>query len=144
MIRGKFFYLIYKIYKILFISNFLSEDDYVPPKEEKKFNAFGGTGVSLSESSSIGLDVNKNVSFNVDQNQPKTIISFRLHNWESVQQEFNLTHTVSDVKNFVAKVAPVTGDFNIVEGFPPKPLTDMSKTIAEAKLQNCMCTQRLL
>ncbi len=80
----------------------------------------------------------------MDSNQPKTTISFRLHNGESVQQEFNLTHTVQDVKNFVAKVAPVQGEFNLVEGFPPKPLLDMGKTVLEAKLQNCMITQRLL
>ena len=98
----------------------------------------------MSESSSTGLEVNKNVTFSVDKNQPTTTISFRLHNGESVQQEFNLNHTVGDIKNFVTKVAPVNGDFNIVEGFPPKPLSDMSKTITEAKLQNCMCTQRLI
>ena len=90
------------------------------------------------------MDVNKNVAFSVDKNQPTTTISFRLHNGETVQQEFNLTQTVEDIKNFVSKVAPVNGDFNIVEGFPPKPLSDMNKTIIEAKLQNCMCTQRLV
>ena len=44
------------------------------------------------------------MTFSVDKNQPTTTISFSLHNGESVQQEFNLTHTVGDVKNFVAKV----------------------------------------
>lgn len=80
----------------------------------------------------------------MNPNEPKTTISFRLHNGESVQQEFNLTHTIRDIKNFVAKVAPVQGDFNLVEGFPPKPLLDLNKTILEAKLQNCMMNQRLL
>ncbi len=121
-----------------------SEEEYKPPKEEKKFNAFVGQGTSLSSTTSVGLEVNKNVAFQVDKNQPTTTISFRLHNGESVQQEFNLTHTVKDVKNFVTKVAPVQGDFNLVEGFPPKPLLDLNKTIVEAKLQNCMINQRLI
>ncbi len=90
------------------------------------------------------MAINKNYTFSVDPNSPKTTISFRLHNGESVQQEFNLSHTVQDIKNFVAKVAPVQGQFNLVEGFPPKPLLDMNKTILEAKLQNCMVNQRLL
>jgi len=140
--QEKFFSL--KISLLNLFDYIFSQEDYVPPKEEKKFNAFAGQGVSLDSSNSIGLEINKNVTFQVDANLPKTIISFRLHNGESVQQEFNLTHTVHDVKKFVAKVAPVQGEFNLVEGFPPKPLLDMGKTIQEAKLQNCMITQRLL
>ena len=88
--------------------------------------------------------MNKDIFFHVVQEQPKTTISFRLHNGESVQQEFNLTHLVQDVRDFVSRVAPVDGDFNLVEGFPPKPLLDMSQTVIEAKLQNCLINQRLI
>lgn len=72
------------------------------------------------------------------------MISFRLHNGESVQQEFNLSHTLRDVKMFVTKVAPVKGEFNLVEGFPPKPLNDLNKSIEELKIGNSMLTQRLI
>jgi len=54
-----------------------------------------------------------------------------------------LNHTVGDIMSYVNSVAPVTGSFQLIEGFPPKPLTDEYKTIAELKLQGTTLTQRL-
>ena len=57
---------------------------------------------------------------------------FRLHNCKFIQTKFNLTHIVSDVKNFAGKIVC----------FPPKPLTDLTKNIVEKKLQNCILIKK--
>lgn len=79
----------------------------------------------------------------IDSSKPTTKINIRLHNGDSITQEFNLTHTLSDIRVFVNRAAPVNGTFDLIEGFPPKPLTDESKSIQELKLQNSTITQRL-
>lgn len=79
----------------------------------------------------------------MDENQPLTKINIRLHNGEMITQEFNLYHSVGDIFQFVDSVAPVQGSFQLVEGFPPKPLTEFDKTIEELKLQGSVVTQRL-
>ena len=55
----------------------------------------------------------------------------------------NLTHTVADIHSYVMSVAPVEGTYNLVNGFPPKPLTDPSATIESAGLKNAALTQKL-
>jgi len=58
-----------------------------------------------------------------------------------ISQEFNLSHTVDDIYKFVQKykkfnirMTNVQGTFSLKEGFPPKTLSDKSKTIAQMKL----------
>ena len=91
----------------------------------------------------MGLGIFKDAQFNVDNSSPKTKINIRLHTGEIVTQEFNLYHSVGDILSFVKSLAPVTGEFQLVEGFPPKPLTDMNKTIEQLRLQNTTLSQRL-
>lgn len=116
---------------------------YTEPIPEKKFQAFIGGGTSLGSVNSEGLGVNKDVVFHVDKTKPFTNINFRLYNGESLTQEFNLTHTIGDIFAFVSSVAPVSGSFQLIEGFPPKPLTDTNKTVDEAKLKGTTIIQRL-
>jgi UBX domain-containing protein 1 len=94
-------------------------------------------------SSSVGLEINKNAKFEVDDSAPKTRINIRLHNGESLVQEFNLTHTLNDIRVFVGTVAPVNGTYDLVEGFPPKPLDGDLKTIKELNIQGSTLIQRL-
>lgn len=113
---------------------------------EKKFESFSGKGTSLGGnniSNSVGLEINKNAKFEVDDSKPKTRINIRLHNGDSITQEFNLTHTLMDVRTFVDRAAPVNGTFDLIEGFPPKPITGDNKTIEELRIQNSTLTQRL-
>ncbi len=131
-----------KIYYENFFKNTRTEV-YTEPVPEKKFQAFVGGGTSLGTVKSEGLGVNKNVTFHVDKNQPTTNINFRLYNGENLTQEFNLTHTISDIFAFVSSVAPVSGSFQLIEGFPPKPLTDMNKTVDQAKLKGTTIIQKL-
>ncbi len=118
-------------------------EEYKEPIPEKKFEAFVGGGKSLGSVQSEGLGINKDAKFEVDKSSPTTIINFRLHTGDSVTQEFNLFHSVNDIMHFVSSAAPVIGTFQLIEGFPPKPLTDMNKTIQELKLQGSTLTQRL-
>ena len=96
------------------------------------------------QSSSVGLAINKNAKFEVDDSAPKTRINIRLHNGESLVQEFNLTHTLRDIRVFVDSAAPVNGTYDLVEGFPPKPLAGDLQTIKELKIQGSTLIQRLL
>ena len=56
----------------------------------------------------------------------------------------NLTHTVADIQAYVATVAPVEGEYQLLSGFPPKPLSDPSKTVEQAGLKNSAITQRIV
>lgn len=116
---------------------------YTEPVPEKKFQAFVGGGTSLGTVKSEGLGVNKDVAFHVDKSQPTTNINFRLYNGESLTQEFNLTHNIGDIFAFISSAAPVSGSFQLVEGFPPKPLTEMDKTIDQARIKGTTIIQKL-
>jgi len=41
-------------------------------------------------------------------------------------------------------LAPVNGEFQLIAGFPPKPLLDVSQTVEEAGLEDSKVTQKLL
>jgi len=41
-------------------------------------------------------------------------------------------------------LAPVDGEFQLIAGFPPKPLTDVNQTVEEAGLEDSKITQKLL
>lgn len=40
--------------------------------------------------------------------------------------------------------APIDGEYQLISGFPPKALTDPSKTIEEAGLKNATITQKII
>ncbi len=65
----------------------------------------------------------------VDESKPKTQIQFRFHNGQRAALDVNLTHTVADLHTYITFVAPVDGSYQLVSGFPPKPLNDPSKTV---------------
>jgi UBX domain-containing protein 1 len=118
-------------------------EDYKEPVVEKKFQAFTGSGQSMGGSQSVGLEVNKDIKNTVNNNLPTTRINIRLHTGEMITEEFNTSSTVNDIIAFVQKVAPVTGSFQLVDGFPPKPLSELNKSIDELKLQGTTLIQRL-
>jgi UBX domain-containing protein 1 len=80
----------------------------------------------------------------VDESQPTTNLQIRFHNGERVSLKVNLTHRVADIHDYVMNAAPVDGEYSLVSGFPPKALTDPSKTIEEAGLKSASITQKLL
>lgn len=101
--------------------------------------------MSLSEepSSSVGLDINKEAKIKTDYNKPTAKVNIRLHTGEVISQTFNTTNTLRDIRIFVGDYAPVNGTYDLVEGFPPKPLIDDDKTIEQLKIQGSVITQKL-
>ena len=118
------------------------DEDYEPPKEEKKFQAFTGTGKSISSINTQGLHVDKNATTNVDKSKPTCKVNIRLFNGEVASEDFNLDQTLRDVMNFVKKKSG-SNNFSLLDGFPPRPLTDYNKTIQELHLEGSLLTQKI-
>ena len=118
------------------------DENYEPPKEEKKFQAFTGLGKSISSVNTEGLHVNKNASSNVDRSKPTCKVNIRLFNGEVVSEDFNLSQTLQDVINFVKKKSG-SNNFSLLDGFPPRPLTSYNKTIQELHLEGSLLTQKI-
>ncbi len=136
--------LVDKGYKDLGIAldNSQEKEDYEPPKEEKKFEAFTGKGKSLGNVDTSNLKINKGASFNVDKTKPVCKINIRLFNGELISEEFNTTNTLQDIFNFVTK-ASGSNKFSLLDGFPPRPLTEFNKTIEQLKLAGSTLIQRI-
>ena len=117
-------------------------EKYEPPKEEKKFHAFTGLGQSLSGVNTQGLHVDKNATASFDKSKPTCKVNIRLFDGEVVNEEFNLCQTLQDVINFVQKKSG-SNNFSLLDGFPPRPLTDYNKTIQELHLEGSLLTQRI-
>ena len=117
-------------------------ENYEPPKEEKKFQAFTGQGKSLGQVNTQGLHVNSNVSSVVDRSKPTCKVNIRLFNGEVVSEDFNLSQTLLDVVNYVQRKSG-SNNFSLLDGFPPRPLTDYKKTIQELHLEGSLLTQRI-
>ena len=118
------------------------DENYEPPKEEKKFQAFTGLGKSISSVNTEGLHVNKNATSNVDRSRPTCKVNIRLFNGEVVSEDFNLNQTLQDVINFVKKKSG-SNNFSLLDGFPPRPLTTYNKTIQELHLEGSLLTQKI-
>ena len=80
----------------------------------------------------------------VDESQPKTSIQFRFHNGLRDAIEVNMSHRVSDLFSYVEVVAPADGNYELLSGFPPRPLSDHTATIEEAGLDRATITQRII
>ena len=118
------------------------EKQFRPPTPPK-YVAYSGAGMATSEVAGVGGAVNTASAEGkpiVDESQPKTSIQVRFHNGERATVTMNLTHTVGDLHAYVMCAAPVDGEYQLISGFPPKPLLDPSKTIEQAGLKNSAIT----
>ena len=109
---------------------------------EAKFTAFKGEGQSLGGINTENLKINENLTTKVDKSKPVCNISIRLFNGEVVSEEFNLCNTIKDIMDYVSKKSG-SENFELLEGFPPKPITEMNKTIEDLKIMGSMLTQRV-
>ena len=119
---------------------------YRPPTPPA-YVAYSGAGMSVADVQGTGGAVNKDAVDGkpvVDETKDKTNLQIRFHNGERATLTVNLTHTVGDIHGFVMSAAPVDGEYQLVSGFPPKPLDDPSKTIQEAGLKNAAITQKIV
>ncbi|CAD6211887.1 GSCOCG00003882001-RA-CDS [Cotesia congregata] len=132
-------------------------EEYVPQKPKVK--AFAGRGHMLGSPSpaTVGMtmptdpsDQSANESLarsqlNVDSNNPVTTIQIRLADGQNIREQFNLTHTVGDIRRFITTMRPqyAAQDFTLSTAYPTKELTEDAKTIEEAGLKNSAIMQRL-
>ena len=120
------------------------KEKYRPPTPPK-YVAYSGSGASMGGVEGVGLEVNKDTGKPVvDESQPTTNLQIRFHNGDREVVTFNLTHTVGDIHEYIMNAAPVDGSYQLVTGFPPKPLVDTNKTIEEAGLKAAAITQKIL
>lgn len=134
-------------------------EDWSPPPVQ--FQAFTGGGralgstASTTQTSSSSSNVNtvqntpqQKSGFKVDPNQPTTTIQIRLHDGTRLVSQFNPnTHTVADLRNFVAMAKPLAKGqvFELINmsAHPRKTLTDFNQTLADANLQSGVVLQSL-
>lgn len=110
--------------------------------EKKSFVAFSGSGKLIRNVSTQGLRVNKDLKNNYDIYQPICNISIRLFNGEVVRCQFNYSQTLRDIYIHVRRISG-SNNFLLLDGFPPRPLRDLDRSIHELRLQNSMLTQKI-
>lgn len=79
----------------------------------------------------------------VDASKPTTNLQIRFHNGQRTVLNVNESCTLEEIYNYVTVAAPIDRDFQLLEGFPPKPLTDFKKTVAELGILNSALTQNI-
>ncbi|XP_011311241.1 NSFL1 cofactor p47 isoform X2 [Fopius arisanus] len=132
-------------------------EEYVPQKPKVK--AFAGPGHKLGSPSpaTVGMTVpvdpadqaanesQARSQLNVDTNSPTTTIQIRLADGQNIREQFNLTHTVGDIRRYITTMRPhyAIQEFRLLTAYPTKELTEEDKTIDEAGLKNSALMQRL-
>lgn len=94
-----------------------------------------GTFASLSEGATAGPTASGTANVTVNDDKPTTSVQFRFGDGKRQQQTFNEDASVQELFDFVQQVTGAE-TFTLMDqgGFPPKPITDKSKTIKEAGL----------
>eukprot|EP00210_Caulerpa_lentillifera_P004549 g4339.t1 len=119
--------------------------DYKPP-EKPRYAAFTGSSQTLSES--VGEPSSHPVEVapveageweGPDETKPMTSIQIRLADGSRVVARFNHTHTVRDIRRFVAALrSDVSHTGPLLAGYPSKPISNENQTIEEAGLVNAV------
>ncbi|OWA51738.1 NSFL1 cofactor p47 [Hypsibius exemplaris] len=127
--------------------------DYEVPKQQPTF--FGGTGHMLgsptpavvmkpsaaslpasSETEKKNAEEKARNAVTVDAAQPATNIQIRLPDGSRLVNRFNEAHTVADVRRYIQLARPELSShaFQMLAGFPLKPLSDETASLKEANL----------
>ncbi|GAA6037532.1 hypothetical protein JCM8097_008241 [Rhodosporidiobolus ruineniae] len=104
----------------------------------------GGLPSSAAASSTPagGSSAGGNVVFEVDRNAPTTQVQIRGVQGDRLVGTFNHTHTVGDLRRYIDSSAPSSTPYELVAGFPPKPLMDDSVSLKDANLLGSVVQQR--
>ncbi|KAL8436693.1 hypothetical protein ACSSS7_001518 [Eimeria intestinalis] len=128
---------------------------YTPPPPPQ-YVLFGGAGQSLSSQGSAAapaaaVDMTRAAAAAAaaadaaDPQAPRTQIMFRLHDGQRTAQQFSINATVQQLFDFVEMVAPTQGGFQLLEGFPPKPVSaSRDATLKDVGLLNATLSQKPL
>ncbi|KAF2075565.1 hypothetical protein CYY_003151 [Polysphondylium violaceum] len=113
------------------------EKDYTEPPKPK-YVAFSGGGQALgsttttttsssSSSSSSSKPATAAKPPTIDSSQPTTTLQIRLADGSRIQPTFNQTNTIVDVVNYINSSNPSSRPFDLLNGFPMKPI-DITST----------------
>ena len=129
--------------------NLVRKDQKYEPPPEPKYVAFSGAGRTLAASAPTPaappLDAahaapavtspSASGEWSCDESQPSASVQLRLRDGSRKVAKFNLTHTVRDVRAFIASAAPAAaGDGNYtlqLAGFPPERLDDEARAVGD-------------
>ena len=121
-----------------------SEEYQLPPPP--KYVAFSGKGESVSAISSqpVGT-VNMNAPDPpVEPSLPTTTVRIQFHNGQRKTLTVNLASPLQLLFEYVTFAAPVAGNFHLVSGFPPKPLSNMWASVEDAGIAGSAVIQKLI
>lgn len=110
-------------------------EKYTPPPVTLK--PFSGDGRSLRDESAAGAPPPPEAAaaeLQLDESAPMTTLQVRLADGSRKVVKANHTHTILQLRGHIATLTPGGAPFSLKGGFPPKPLTDEGKTLAEAGL----------
>ncbi|CAG9792482.1 unnamed protein product [Diatraea saccharalis] len=84
-------------------------------------------------------------SVQLDHSRPLTTVQFRLADGSRITGQFNHSHTVADLHQYVSRAEPLyqLQPFVLLTTFPSTELTDPAATLAQANLLNTTLLQRL-
>ena len=129
------------------LENYKNEEYLNTPLQttlKTNYIAFQGEGTSLYDINVHNYHINETLShkLNVDVSLPICKINIRLFNGVIIHEEFNLCSKVGDVYKYV-KEKSGCDKFQLMEGFPPKELVEMEKTIEEVGIGGSVLIQKL-
>lgn len=111
---------------------------------EEPFKAFSTAGHSMGSSAISSTFSNASpCAIIVDPSEPTTSIRVTAHDRSRHTVVIQLSNTVFELYQHVMTISNHPGPFDLLSGFPPKPLSDPSATIAEAGLKGATVTQKV-
>ncbi|KAL5287507.1 NSFL1C family protein [Megaselia abdita] len=130
-----------------------------PARNVKKFDGSGHTlgspvpDVEMAAPKEVPVDngsqetneARANEVLNLNTSAPVTNVQIRLADGSRLARQFNTSHTVNDIRQYIVNARPQYNNQNfiLVTSFPTKELAEGSETIEQAKLQNAVIMQRL-
>lgn len=125
--------------------NLLRKDEDYEEPEKPRYTAFAGAGRRLADdspASAAAVEAPSGTWAGVDDSQPATSLQLRLADGSRMVARFNLSHTVADVRRFIAAARPdMPAGYKLSTAFPPKVMADDAQTIEEAGLANAVLIQ---
>lgn len=127
-----------------------SEEYKAPPKPQ--YVAYSGEGMSLGGDSGAKPTIDPDAptdsveyTLKLDEGSKMTKLQLNFHDGSKIVQKFNLTHTVRDIRMFMAsqKPLPLGVTFELRTAYDKKLLDDEAATIEGAKLKGESLMQTL-